>query len=78
MSQLTSIGTFPDGKYQITVIIGTGTASLQMTTKDHGAQAIPNASWSASVIKFISVPDCQLTPVLTGDAELFIVPKRSV
>lgn len=78
MAQLTSIDSFPDGDYQVTVTIGTGTAKLQMTTKDHAAQDIPNGSWSASTIELLSVPDCQLTPVLTGDAVLFIVPMRRV
>ena len=78
MSQITSIEPFTDGDYQVTVIIGTGTAKLQLSTKDHDPEDIPNTSVLSSTIFTISIGDGNITPVLTGDAQVFIIPKRSV
>ena len=78
MSEITQLEPFTDGDYLVTIVIGTGTAKLQYSNSSQAAQDIPSASWTASSSVLMSIPDGNITPVLTGDAQVFIVPKRSV
>jgi hypothetical protein len=76
MSKITAQTQFRAGEYSVVVSIGTGTAKLQIEVNDNGALTSPidveGADWSASATQIIKLPACHLTPVLTGDAEIFI------
>lgn len=60
------------GTYSVAVIIGTGTAALEQSVDDSAFIEIPDASWSASTVVEISIPNCVLKPVLTGDAAIYV------
>ena len=72
MSELTSARAFASGTYTVTATMTSGTAKIQMTTDDHAAQDIDDASWAVAAIKELRIPKCSLTAVVTGDAQIFI------
>lgn len=76
MSELITARPFTDGTYNVVIKATVGTAKIQMTTNEVSAQDITDASWSADAIVQISVPNCQLSAVITGDAQVFITPMR--
>ena len=75
--QLTSIEAFASGTYCVTAIMTVGTAKIQMTTEDHAAQDITDASWAASATSELRIPNCRLTAVVTGDAQIFLAKVKT-
>jgi hypothetical protein len=76
MAKVTSKTNYRKGEYSVVVNIVTGTAKLQMQVNDNGSLSaltdIDNASWTGAGTAILTVPACAITPVLTGDAEVFI------
>jgi hypothetical protein len=56
------------GLYILDVIIGTGTADVEISTDGQAFSPITDASFSASDQKQIQLPDCKIKATLTGDA----------
>lgn len=65
---------FSKGTYVVNVNIGTGTASLSYIVDELPLKQIEDASWSASADKLITLPKCELTANLTGDARISVSP----
>lgn len=61
------------GKHMVTVIIGTGTASLKAKVADAPSfQPLTDASWSSSIVDNIDIAECDIDADLTGDAQVFV------
>lgn len=65
---------FSRGSYVVNVNIGTGTASLSYIVDGLPSKQIEDASWSASADKLITLPKCEVTATLTGDARISVSP----
>ena len=70
--QLTTAQFVKKGNYFVNYYMTSGTAKLQMTKDGQAAQDITDTSKSAADNFLVELPDCQIQPVLTGDATSFI------
>ncbi len=65
-----------NGKHQLTWDIGTGTGKLQVSVDGLAFQDVPGSSRSASDSQIITLTDCKVKAVLTGDAQMAIGPVK--
>jgi hypothetical protein len=72
MPELTTAEEYLDGVYLATTTMTSGTAKIQIATEDHTATDMTDASWTASATQKITIPDCTLNAVTTGDAQIFL------
>ena len=73
MPQLTTETLKQRGIHQVTVVIGTGTATLKIKVEGVSvAQPIPDGSFTESTIVNIEIPEGLLSADLTGDAQVFV------
>ena len=64
------------GTHDVNVIITTGTADLQYSVNSKDFVSIPSASVSASTGFDVTLPDCRIKAVLTGDAVMHVTQVR--
>ena len=65
--------TYTTGIKNYDVEIGTGTAKLQMSVKGRTFKDIPDTDKSANYNNNITIPDCKIQAILTGDATVVIL-----
>jgi hypothetical protein len=61
-----------NGQHQLTWDIGTGTGKLQFSVSGLSFQDVPNSLRSASDGQIVTLTDCKIKAVLTGDAQMSI------
>ena len=67
----------PKDNYCIVMRIGAGAQiKLQMSVDNKPAIDITDAAWTVSTTALIDLPACSLIPVITGDADISIVPVK--
>lgn len=54
------------------VLIGTGTASIQVQALDEGFDESTDGAFSATATGILHVSNCQVQVILTGDARFFM------
>jgi hypothetical protein len=73
MAALTTPTVIERGTHQITIIIGTGTATLKIKSQDvPTAQPLPNGNFSASTVTLMDIGSGELSADITGDAQVFV------
>lgn len=61
------------GVYTVAVEMTSGTAKLQLKLGGmSAAQDIPDASWTGNAMVNVSIAGGEVTPVVTGDAKVFM------
>lgn len=66
------------GDYVVVTSMSSGTSKLQISV-DQGTTYvdITDASWSATATAVITLPQCMVKCVLTGDADLFLLEQSN-
>jgi len=72
MSALTTKRKFSSGEYIVTYLMSSGTAKIQKTTADFADNDIIDSVATVADEFVLTIEDCELAAVTTGDATVFI------